>query len=89
MQKTSDAAPTLSELNALALDAMSWQKAAQIAGEHFAPNGPDGYYDMTAQQWLEWAIDRAGRLREVPEGEYICTCGIRVSPHRCPTGSDF
>ena len=34
-------------------------------------------------------IIRAGRLREVPEGEYICTCGIRVSPHRCPTGSDF
>jgi hypothetical protein len=32
---------------------------------------------------------RAGRLREVTEGEYICTCGIRVSPHRCSAGSDF
>lgn len=23
------------------------------------------------------------------QSEYICTCGIRVTPHRCPTDSDF
>lgn len=179
-----------------------WKSAAQVLGEHLAPNGPDNYYEMTCGQWLIWArpiadrlnaahpnaagqvpnqaiskpyprrgevapathtlaeLDkvahesfaagdafraalvnayRAGRLREVPpvdaeirrmtyaernplggpatrfeavasrlragddyaetlkdfwladvpEGEYICTCGIRVIPHRCPTGSDF
>ena len=21
--------------------------------------------------------------------EYVCTCGIRVTPHRCATGEDF
>lgn len=129
-----------------------WKSAAQVLGEHLAPNGPDNYYEMTCGQWLIWArpiADRLnaahpnaagqGRLREappmdaeirrmtyaernplggpatrfeavasrlragddyaetlkdfwladVPEGEYICTCGIRVIPHRCPTGSDF
>lgn len=24
-----------------------------------------------------------------PEDEYICKCGIRVTPHRCSTGTDF
>ena len=23
------------------------------------------------------------------QSEYICTCGIRVTPHRCPTDNDF
>lgn len=23
------------------------------------------------------------------QSEYICTCGIRVTPHKCPTYSDF
>ena len=28
-------------------------------------------------------------LADLPGDEYICKCGIRVIPHRCPTGSDF
>jgi hypothetical protein len=23
------------------------------------------------------------------QSEYICTCGIRVTPHKCPTDNDF
>jgi len=23
------------------------------------------------------------------KAEYICTCGIRVTPHKCPTDNDF
>jgi hypothetical protein len=23
------------------------------------------------------------------KSEYICTCGIRVTPHKCPTDNDF
>jgi hypothetical protein len=26
---------------------------------------------------------------EQAKAEYICTCGLRVTPHRCQTGSDF
>lgn len=26
---------------------------------------------------------------EGAKSEYICTCGIRVTPHRCPTDNDF
>ena len=26
---------------------------------------------------------------EGAKSEYICTCGIRVTPHKCPTDNDF
>ena len=31
----------------------------------------------------------AQRAEVVPQSEYICKCGIRVTPHRCSTGTDF
>jgi hypothetical protein len=47
----------------------------------------------------ECALQEVGRLRgtimdlrvklEKAQSEYICTCGIRVTPHKCPTDNDF
>jgi len=62
-----------------------WRNAAIRLGEELSSVGPDGYYDMTAQQWLEWAMAQHPRgkhlLPEQPEQEPVklvkfnCTCG--------------
>jgi hypothetical protein len=35
-----------------------WKNAAIRLGEELSSVGPDGYYDMTAEQWLDWAMDQ-------------------------------
>jgi ribosomal protein S17E len=37
----------------------NWQNAALRLGEELASVGPDGYYDFTPEQWLEWALESA------------------------------
>ena len=37
---------------------VAWKNAAIRLGEELSSVGPDGYYDMTAQQWLDWAMDQ-------------------------------
>lgn len=32
-----------------------WQNVAMKLGEKLALTGPEGYYDFTPDQWLEWA----------------------------------
>ena len=34
----------------------AWRNAALRVGEDLCSVGPFGYYDMTAQQWLDWAL---------------------------------
>lgn len=34
----------------------SWQQAALRVGEALADAGPEGYYDMTPNEWREWAL---------------------------------
>ena len=36
-------------------DEMSWREAALVLGEHLVSVGPDGYYSMSATEWLNWA----------------------------------
>lgn len=36
----------------------AWKNAAIRLGEELSSFGPDGYYDMTAEQWLSWALDQ-------------------------------
>ncbi len=46
-----------------------WRQAALIVGERLDRVGPDGYYEMTAQQWSAWAlaaIDAAIESAESP-----------------------
>jgi len=37
---------------------VAWKNAAMRLGEELSSVGPDGYYDMTAEQWLSWAMDQ-------------------------------
>jgi len=39
-------------------DSEQWRIAAQRLGEMYGGSkSPDGYYDMTPEQWLEWMDD--------------------------------
>ena len=35
---------------------VTWRNAALRVGEDLCSVGPFGYYDMTAEQWLDWAL---------------------------------
>jgi len=37
---------------------VGWKNAAIRLGEELSSVGPDGYYNMTAEQWLNWAINQ-------------------------------
>ena len=38
-----------------------WRNAAVRVGEELSSVGPDGYYNMTAEQWLDWALKQHPR----------------------------
>jgi hypothetical protein len=54
---------TIDELNAWAdeKEKQAWRNAAIRIGEELSSVGPDGYYDMTAQQWLDWSMAQEPR----------------------------
>ena len=35
---------------------VAWRNAALRVGEDLCSVGPFGYYDMTAEEWLDWAL---------------------------------
>ena len=41
-----------------AQEPVAWRNAAIRLGEELSSVGPDGYYDMTAKQWLDWAMEQ-------------------------------
>jgi hypothetical protein len=40
---------------------VAWKNAAIRLGEELSSVGPDGYYDMTSDQWLDWALEQQPR----------------------------
>ncbi len=44
--------------NAEKQEPVAWKNAAIRLGEELSSVGPDGYYNMTAEQWLNWAINQ-------------------------------
>ena len=42
----------------------TWKDAAMRLGEELASVGPDGYYDMTPQQWLDWAMKQMKKRKK-------------------------
>ena len=60
---------TIEELNAWAdkYQDEQWHKAAIRLGEELASVGPDGYYNMTAIEWLNWS------LKQLKEKNYETT----------------
>ncbi len=41
---------------------LTWQSAALIIGENLGPVGPTGYYSMSPDEWLLWALGQLERL---------------------------
>jgi hypothetical protein len=52
---------------------------SQLIEVHDAMGGKCGTARIAAEEAL---LGKA-------QSEYICTCGIRVTPHRCPTDNGF
>jgi hypothetical protein len=40
---------------------MDWKQAALQLGERLASVGPNGYYNMTPDQWLAWALKQVDK----------------------------
>jgi hypothetical protein len=56
---------------------VAWKNAAIRLGEELSSVGPDGYYDMTAEQWLDWAMNQQPRGKNsLPEAQrWAVFCG--------------
>ena len=63
---------------ALKLALEKWRNAAIRLGEELASVGPVGYYEMDANEWLDWAMANVKSQIEfapVKMVAYNCTCG--------------
>jgi hypothetical protein len=65
---------------------VSWKNAAIRLGEELSTVGPDGYYNMTAQQWLDWAMKNVTPARlaqpEQRTGDCLLTGVCAAEGHR-------
>jgi hypothetical protein len=62
---------------------VAWKNSAIRLGEELSSVGPDGYYDMTPQQWLDWALDQQPRGKDflpLPP----CKTGSQCVGGKCP-----
>jgi len=48
-----------------------WKNAAIRLGEELSSVGPDGYYNMTSRQWLDWALSQLARDQEAEPVGYM------------------
>jgi hypothetical protein len=64
---------TIDELNAWAdeKEKQAWRNAAIRIGEELSSVGPDGYYDMNAWQWLDWAMENVKKAQPEQEQEPV------------------
>ncbi len=70
----------LQEIGRLRLTTMLLRVAlSRLIDVHDAMGGKCGTVRIAAEEAL---LGKA-------QSEYICTCGIRVAPHKCPTDNDF
>jgi hypothetical protein len=51
----------------LAGEPTTWQEAALRVGEELSSVGPDGYYDMQAETWRDWALKTLAEPAGEPE----------------------
>jgi hypothetical protein len=51
---------------------VAWRDAAIRLGEELSSVGPDGYYDMDAKEWLDWAMEQNPRgKRSLPQRTWV------------------
>jgi hypothetical protein len=55
---------------------VAWRNAAIRLGEELSSVGPNGYYNMTAEQWLDWAMDQQ------PQGKNSLTTPPAAQPEQ-------
>lgn len=78
---------------------VAWRNAAIRVGEDLSSVGPDGYYDMTAQQWLDWAMEQQPHGKnslaqpaqppQRTEQNFCSRCGKRTKDiHTCTPPKD-
>ena len=54
---------------------VAWRNAAIRVGEDLCSVGPFGYYDMTAEQWLDWALSVVTVHAPPPQrNPWVCEC---------------
>ena len=51
-----------------------WRFAAQRLGENLSTVGPDGYYNMSASEWLDWATKHITPARIEQDDGYCQAC---------------
>jgi len=51
-----EGALTKDQIDQIRGEPVAWRNAAIRVGEDLCSVGPFGYYDMTAEQWLDWAL---------------------------------
>ena len=54
--KASDVQREIDRMTQNKQEPVAWRNAAIRVGEDLCSVGPFGYYDMTAEQWLDWAL---------------------------------
>ena len=76
----------IDELNAWAdeKEKQAWRNAAIRIGEELSSVGPDGYYDMNAWEWLDWAMEQEPRgknslAQPAQERNFCERCGKRTA----------
>ena len=50
---------------------VAWRNAALRVGEDLCSVGPFGYYDMTAEQWLDWALSVVTVHAPQPQRQWV------------------
>lgn len=50
---------------------VAWRNAAIRVGEDLCSVGPFGYYDMTAKQWLDWALSVVTVHAPPPQRQWV------------------
>ena len=58
---------------------VAWRNAALRVGEDLCSVGPFGYYDMTAEQWLDWALSVVTVHAPPPKREPPCKTGSQCT----------
>jgi hypothetical protein len=71
------AQPLMNEqiMDLCAAEREAWRNAAIRVGENLATCGPAGYYDLTSQQWLDWAVSATSKMQD--DYMQLGACGER------------
>ena len=56
-----------------------WRNAAIMLGEKLSSVGPDGYYNMEAKDWLDWAMENVKLAQPEQDNTYIYASSLATA----------